>query len=191
MLFRFCLFVFLLTVGQLSFSADVSHSTSDNAAVVTDGFSDYRLSSGDLVGIQVFGEPDLSVEVRMSDAGTISYPFLGELRAQGMTIGALSELLTSKLLDGYLVNPSVNITILEYREFYIDGAVQKPGAYPYQPGLTLQRAVSLAGGFTERASSSKFYISHEGSTSNNSSVKAALSSPVAPGDVINIEESFF
>lgn len=178
MLYRFCLFVCLLAFSQLSFSAG-------------DGFSDYRLGSGDLLGIQVYGEEELSVEVRMSDAGTISYPFLGELRVQGLTIGALSELLTNKLLDGYLVNPSVSITVLEYREFYIDGAVKKPGAYPYQPGLTLQRAVSLAGGFTERASSSKFYISPEGSVENNDSDKAELSSPVAPGDVINIEESFF
>ncbi|SFG91868.1 polysaccharide biosynthesis/export family protein [Neptunomonas qingdaonensis] len=188
MLYRFCVFVFLLTVSQLSFSAGASNNS---PAVAGDGFSDYRLGAGDLLGIQVFGEDDLSVEVRMSDAGTISYPFLGELRVQGMTIGALSELITNQLLDGYLVNPSVNITVLEYREFYIDGAVKKPGAYPYQPGLTLQRAVSLAGGFTERASSSKFYISHEGSTSNNKSVRAKLGSPVAPGDVINIEESFF
>ncbi len=188
MLHRFCVLFCLFFACQLSYAAGPDQAS---AGAVGVGFSDYRLGAGDQLGIQVFGEDDLSVQVRLSDAGTISYPFLGELRVQGMTIGALSEMITHQLLDGYLVNPSVNITVLEYREFYIDGAVKSPGAYPYQPGLTLQRAVSLAGGFTERASSSKFYISHEGSTSNNSSQKASLSTPVTPGDVINIEESFF
>lgn len=188
MLSRFCILFCLFFASQLSYAAGNNQNVSGSPSA---GFSDYRLGAGDQLGIQVFGEDDLSVQVRLSDAGTISYPFLGEMRVQGMTIGALSDLITNKLSDGYLVNPSVNITVLEYREFYINGAVNNPGAYPYQPGLTLQRAVSLAGGFTERASSSKFYISHEGSTSNNSTKKASLSSPVTPGDVINIEESFF
>lgn len=186
MLHRFCVLFCLFFVCQLSYAAGNNQADSASA-----GFSDYRLGAGDQLGIQVFGEEELSVQLRLSDAGTISYPFLGEMRVQGMTIGALSDLITNKLSDGYLINPSVNITVLEYREFYINGAVKSPGAYPYQPGLTLQRAVSLAGGFTERASSSKFYISHEGSMKNNSAEKAALSSPVTPGDVINIEESFF
>jgi protein involved in polysaccharide export with SLBB domain len=162
-----------------------------NTALIAhaEGMSDYRMSVGDLIKIQVYGEDQLSPELRLSDAGTISYPFLGELTALGMTTGELSKLLTSRLADGYLVEPSVNVTILEYREFYIDGAVNKPGGYPYQPGLTLQRAVSLAGGFTERASSSKFFVVREGA--GNESSRLDLNSPVQPGDVITIDESFF
>jgi protein involved in polysaccharide export with SLBB domain len=154
-----------------------------------EGMSDYRMSVGDLIKIQVYGEEELSPELRLSDAGTISYPFLGELAALGLTTGELSQLLSTRLADGYLVDPSVNVTILEYREFYIDGAVNKPGGYPYQPGLTLQRAVSLAGGFTERASSSKFFVVREGA--GNEPNRLDLNSPVQPGDVITIDESFF
>jgi protein involved in polysaccharide export with SLBB domain len=135
-----------------------------------EGMSDYRMSVGDLIKIQVYGEDELSPELRLSDAGTISYPFLGELTALGLTTGELSQLLADRLADGYLIDPSVNVTILEYREFYIDGAVNKPGGYPYQPGLTLQRAVSLAGGFTERASSSKFFVVREGAGNESSRV---------------------
>jgi protein involved in polysaccharide export with SLBB domain len=154
------------------------------------GLSDYPVGSGDLLSIQVFGEEDLSLELRLSDAGTVSYPFLGELRVLGLSISELSELIRSRLADGYLVDPSVNVTVLEYRQFYINGQVESPGGYPYQPGLTLQKAVALAGGFTERASKSKMYVIHDGEE-NKPPQRLNLGSLVRPGDVLSIEESFF
>lgn len=154
------------------------------------GFSDYSIGSGDLLSIQVFGEEDLSLEVRLSDAGTISYPFLGEIRARGMSIGELSELIRSELADGYLVSPSVNVTVMEYRQFFINGEVEKPGGYPFQPGLTLQKAVALAGGFTERASKAKIYVVPDGEEGRPPK-KIDLSTMIRPGDIITIEESFF
>jgi len=154
------------------------------------GLSDYPLGSGDLLSIQVFGEEELSVELRLSDAGTISYPFLGELKVKGLTTGELGEVIRERLSDGYLVNPNVNVTVLEYRQFFIHGQVVKPGGYPYQPGLTLQKAVALAEGFTERASSSKFFIVRDGADQRESDA-ADLQTTIYPGDIINIEESFF
>lgn len=163
-----------------------------NAAVVSansNGLSDYPLGSGDFLSIQVFGEPDLSFEVRLSDAGTISYPFLGELRVSGLTITQLAGLLEKHLADGYLVNPNVNVTVIEYRQFFINGEVEKPGGYAFQPGLTLQKAVALAGGFTPRASRSKFFVMHDGQNGDPKPID--LNDPVKPGDILNIEESFF
>lgn len=154
------------------------------------GLSDYPLGAGDLISIQVFGEEELSVEVRLSDAGTVSYPFLGELKVRDLTTGELSKLIHAQLADGYLVNPSVNVTVKEYRQFFIHGQVEKPGGYPYQPGLTLQKAVALAEGFTERASSSKFFVAREGSAETEGE-KAELQTLIYPGDVITIDESFF
>jgi len=151
-------------------------------------FSDYLLDSGDRISIKVFGEEELSAEFTLSDAGTISYPFLGEIRARDMTIGSLSRLITNQLADGYIVNPSVNIEVIGYREFYINGQVEDPGAYPYQPGLTLQKAVALAGGYTERASGSKLYVLREGTSKRQ---KIRNNANIQPGDVITIEESFF
>ncbi|WP_415897593.1 polysaccharide biosynthesis/export family protein [Neptuniibacter sp. QD72_48] len=152
--------------------------------------SDYPLGAGDLLSITVFGEEDLSLEVRLSDAGTISYPFLGEISTNGLSTGELSEVIRSKLADGYLVNPSVNVAVIEYRQFFIYGQVEEPGAYPYQPGLTLQKAVALAGGFTERASSDKFFVVTE-QQANKDPIKIDINHPVTPGDTITIEESFF
>ena len=153
-----------------------------------EGFSDYQLGSGDKISIKVFGEEELSSEFSLSDAGTISYPFLGEINALNKTIGQLTKHITQRLADGYIVNPNVNIQVIIYREFYINGEVEKPGAYPYQPGLTLQKAAALAGGYTERASRSKTYVMSDGA-SKRSKVKS--SHKIQPGDVITIEESFF
>ncbi|MCV6624227.1 MAG: polysaccharide export protein [Cellvibrionaceae bacterium] len=155
------------------------------------GLSDYRLGSGDLMSIQVFGEDDLSLETRLSDAGTISYPFVGEIKVKGLTTGELSEYITTQLKDGYLINPSVNVSVVEYRQFFINGEVEEPGGFAFLPGLTLQKAVALAGGFTERASKSKITITREKADGTSSVYKGELSSKILPGDIIDIEQSFF
>ena len=60
--------------------------------------STYKLASGDIIRIHVFGEPDLSFEeIRLTDAGTFSYPFLGEVRARGKTANELARDLTAAL----------------------------------------------------------------------------------------------
>jgi protein involved in polysaccharide export with SLBB domain len=153
--------------------------------------STYKLAAGDVITIRVFGEDDLSREkIRLSDAGTIPYPVLGEVRARGLTIGEIEKSITNGLSGRYLVNPRVSITIEEYRPFYINGMVASPGGYPFQPGLTVLKASSLAGGFKERASFSKITIIREGDPSNRPQ-KADINSPVNPGDTVFIEESFF
>jgi polysaccharide export outer membrane protein len=153
--------------------------------------SKYQLAAGDVITIRVFGEDDLSREkVRLTDAGTIPYPVLGEVKAKGRTIGEIEKFITAGLDGRYLVNPRVSVTIEEYRPFYINGMVDKPGGYPFQPGLTVLKASSLAGGFKERASFSKITIIRE-SNPKAGPQKADINTPVNPGDTIFIEESFF
>lgn len=153
--------------------------------------SNYKLAAGDVITIRVFGEDDLSREkVRLTDAGTIPYPVLGEVRALGLTIGEIESTITVGLTGRYLVNPRVSVTIEEYRPFYINGMVEKPGGYPFQPGLTVLKASSLAGGFKERASFAKISIIRE-SDPGAGPQKATINTPVNPGDTIFIEESFF
>ena len=86
------------------------------------GSSTYKLSSGDIIRVTVFGEPDLSIEeTRLTDAGTFSYPFVGEVKAQGRTAAELERILTNALKGDFLVDPRVSVSVLEYREFYISG----------------------------------------------------------------------
>jgi polysaccharide export outer membrane protein len=161
------------------------------AQAKSDALSSYRLNSGDVISIRVFGEDEFNREkIRLTDAGTVSFPMLGEIPVLGRTVGELEQLLTDRLKGRYLVNPRVSVWIDEYRSFFVNGMVEKPGAYPYQPGLNVRKAVSIAGGFKERASPSKIFIVRDKDVSHQP-VKVDLNAEVGPGDTITVEESFF
>ncbi|EQM79960.1 polysaccharide biosynthesis/export family protein [Stutzerimonas stutzeri] len=161
------------------------------ALSATAGAAQYKLGSGDVIRISVHGEPDLSFEeVRLTDAGTFTFPFIGEVDANGKTPGEVRNVLIEKLKDGYLIDPRVSVSVVNYREFYISGEVKLPGGYPYQPGLTLDRAIALAGGLTERASTKRMTIVR-GSEGSRAEEKATMDTLVRPGDTINIDEGFF
>ena len=150
----------------------------------------YLLGTGDMVRIQVYDEKDLYLETRVSDTGTISYPFLGELAVKGISLAKLEALITSRLKGDYLINPKVSIDMIEYRQFYVNGEIENAGGFPYQPGLTVRKAISLAGGFKERASKDKIYIIRDDSTTSEA-IKVTLDEAVRPGDIITVEQSFF
>lgn len=153
--------------------------------------SSYRLGAGDVVSIRVLGEDDLKREkVRLSDAGTISFPIIGEIRVLGKRVAELESLIADGLRGKYLLNPVVSVTIEEYRPIFVNGQVEKSGAYPFQPGLTIRKAVSLAGGFKERASKEKIFVIRE-DDKTQTPVKVDQSTLVNPGDIITVEESFF
>lgn len=150
----------------------------------------YRLGPGDHVLIRVYGEEDLTVDIRLNAKGVVSYPFLGEIQIGGKTSAEVEQLIVEGLKPDYLVSPVVNVAILEYREFYIYGEVKSPGEYQFEPGMTLRKAVALAGGFTERASRRNIVVVHENDPESKEN-KVALDERVLPGDVINVGQSFF
>jgi len=156
-----------------------------------DAISNYRLGSGDVITIQVLGEEDLKRErIRLSDAATISYPILGEIKLFGKTVAELETLIRTGLKDRYLVNPQVTVTINEYRNFFINGQVERAGGYQYVPGLTVRKAVALAGGFKERASKEKIFLIREDDKTQTPK-RVDQNATVLPGDIITVEESFF
>jgi protein involved in polysaccharide export with SLBB domain len=153
--------------------------------------SNYKMAAGDVLTIKVFGEEDLSREkIRLTDAGTVFYPVLGEIQVLGKTVGELEKLITDGLRGRYLVNPRVAVTIDDYRQFFVNGQVEKAGAYPYQPGLTVAKAVAIAGGFKERASQSKMFVIRE-TDPKKGKERVELGTGIFPGDVLTVEESFF
>ncbi|HET8704841.1 MAG TPA: SLBB domain-containing protein, partial [Pseudomonadales bacterium] len=98
--------------------------------------------------------------------------------------------ITTRLKDGYLVNPSVSVAVISYRQFFINGEVKQAGGYAYQPGLTLRKAIALAGGVTERASSSKITVIHE-NDGERKPKPISLDDVLRPGDIITVYQSFF
>ena len=150
----------------------------------------YTVSTDDTIQITIFDEPDLSLaSVRIGAAGTVSMPLIGQVEVLGLSVSEIEMLLINEYLDGFLKKPKISVTILEYRPFYINGEVENPGSYSYRRGLTIEKAVTLAGGFTKRASRSSIEMVRE--TDKNSVIKVDLRERVKPGDVITVNESFF
>ena len=153
------------------------------------GTQDYVLGAGDKVEIKVFGQPDLEVTALLGNSGEVSYRFLGKIKLAGLSTTQVENLITQGLKPDYLVNPNVYAQVIEYRPFYIHGEVKSPGAYPYQPAMTVNQAVALAGGLTERASLDKIYIFKE--QTKQQQQKGNLNSQIAAGDTIKIEQRLF
>lgn len=180
-------------VGEMPHTGDLGDVALDVASPQASSpfVSTYRLGAGDVLSIRIFGEPDLSLtSTRLSDAGTVFLPAIGEVSISGKSLGEIEQLVADKLRGRILVNPRVNVSIEQYRPFFINGMVRSPGAYPYLPGLNIRKATSLAGGLLERASLSKIFVIRANDPSQ-SSRRVELNSPVYPGDVVTIEESFF
>jgi polysaccharide export outer membrane protein len=154
--------------------------------------SRYTMGAGDLVSISIYHEADLSLDVRIGPSGQISYPLLGDIIVSGLSPKELETKLTQGLKGPYLIDPSVTVFIIEYRPFYVTGEVKKPGSYAFHPGLTVDKAISISGGFTERASKGSIFVEHDerdDSTEKKQSVE--LNDVIQPGDVITVEQSFF
>jgi polysaccharide export outer membrane protein len=161
------------------------------AAAAAQPAQGYRLGTGDRISIAVFGEPDLAVDAKVADSGRIAYPFIGELRIAGRTPAEVEKELADALRGDWLVDPKVSVSVIEYRPFFINGQVRNPGGYPYQPGLTVRKAISTAGGLTERASERAITLIPEGERERGTGRTVGLDEPVGPGDILTVGESFF
>jgi polysaccharide export outer membrane protein len=116
---------------------------------------DYQLQPGDTVRIQIYQEPDLDREIRVSKEGEIFLPLIGRLLVRGETVWRVEQAVHLLYDHKCLVNPQVNITVVKYRQRTVNvmGAVNSPQAidYPPEQPLTLLDAIARAGGFNRYA----------------------------------------
>jgi polysaccharide export outer membrane protein len=152
--------------------------------------SDYYLGAGDRINISIYGEPDLTTNTKINKSGMISFPFLEDIKVLGLTTKQLENKIRAGLLGDYLIDPQVTVSIVEYRPFFIHGQVNRPGGYPYQDDLTLDKAIALAGGLAARASKTAWKITRiiDGKTV---SIVGNVATLIQPDDIIEIEQSFF
>jgi polysaccharide export outer membrane protein len=109
----------------------------------------YILGAGDIIKIYVFQNPDLTSELRVSEAGTISFPLLGEVEARGLTPTELENKLSDALIKGgYLVKPRItDVSQFLSQQASVLGEVNKPGKYPLQGNNNrITDLLALAGG---------------------------------------------
>lgn len=152
--------------------------------------TEYRLGPGDRLRVAVFSREELTGEFTVGTQGRISYPLVGELDAAGRTVPEFTTQLSEQLRAGYVRDPIVSVEIAQYRPFYILGEVNRPGAYPYSPGMTVMGAVATAGGFTYRANSRRVYVQRPGQTGEESEALTS-STMVQPGETVRIPERLF
>jgi len=115
----------------------------------------YRITSGDVVSIAVWGQDRFTQECQVNGSGTISYPLLGDLRAAGLTCLELQAALQERLRQ-YLNYPQVMVKVVQYgalgTSVFVLGEVKNPGVYPLGSDATLLQALAAAGGATSLAS---------------------------------------
>jgi len=150
----------------------------------------YRVDSGDRLRVTVFDQRDLSNTYSIDQAGYLAFPLIGQVPARGRTIQELEGQIAGQLQKGYLRNPDVSIEVDRYRSIFVMGEVGQPGQYTYVPGMTVQNAIALAGGYSPRALQANADITRK----INGKIltgRVLISNPVLAGDTIYVRERLF
>jgi len=165
---------------------------------------DYIVGEGDVLKITVYDNPDLSTTVRVDGEGNILMPLLGQVNVAGRPVAAVAGLLVSRLAEGYLVDPQVNVFIEEFKskKAVILGQVIKPGQYELRGSTTLLEVISLAGGLAVDAGNTvTIKRRHDGADATTSDIitidmnklveqgDTALNVQIMDGDTINISRT--
>jgi polysaccharide export outer membrane protein len=150
----------------------------------------YTLDTGDKLRVVVFGQDTLSNTYAVDPSGMITMPLIGAVQARDQTTAALGAAIRARLAGGYIREPSVAVEVDVYRPFFVLGEVTYPGQYPYVPHMTVENAVSIAGGFTPRAAKGSVTI-----TRKIQGVPRRFPLPLRyntrPGDVLTVGERWF
>lgn len=160
---------------------------------------EYRIGGNDVLEISVYGEEDLTQEVRVTNSGYISYPLLGRVKAAGLSVGELEDYIHEALAKDYIRDPAVRVFVKEFSNIYVFGQVKTPGPYLFKGGMTVLQAITTAGGLTKIANSRKVRIVRTkgdkrevievnvGEITNGDREDVFLQ----PGDTVVAPESFF
>jgi polysaccharide export outer membrane protein len=126
-----------------------------SAIPVETASSTYQLQPYDLIDVEVFSEADLHKPARLGSDGTVLLPLIGSVKVGGLTVAEATDLIAKRYANGFVKNPSVLITVLQYRRstFSILGRVERPGIYEIPEGshVSIIEAISQAGGYTAGA----------------------------------------
>jgi polysaccharide export outer membrane protein len=159
---------------------------------------DYAIGPKDLLEVRVLELPELSADRRVSEAGTIDLPMVGEIPVAGMTATQVREKVEALLVAKYVNRASVIINVKEFNNKPVSvlGAVQRPGTLSISGRWTLVKAISAAGGLTERAGR-KILVLRKADNGLSDTLEISAQDlfqsgtdvwniPIIPGDVINV-----
>lgn len=150
----------------------------------------YILDAGDRIRVTVFEQESLSNVYSVDQSGYVAFPLVGAIAARGHTMQQIEGQIAEKLRQGYLRDPDVSVEIDRYRPIFVMGEVGAAGQYSYVPGMTVQKAVAAAGGYTPRANQSNVDITRD----INGKVmtgRVMTTDPLLAGDTIYVRERLF
>lgn len=135
------------------------------AAAASPQVAALSIGAGDVLQVTVFGQPDLSAEVSVTDEGEVTLPLIGLLRIAGMSQAELEKLIAQRLREReYLLHPEVSVTVRQNRSQAVSvlGEVARPGRYPLQGRFTVLDLLAVAGGLTPKADTVAVLLRKEG-----------------------------
>lgn len=150
----------------------------------------YILDAGDRVRVTVFEQETLSNTYAVDQSGYLAFPLVGAIAARGYTVQQLEGQIAEKLRNGYLRDPDVSVEVDRYRPIFVMGEVGAAGQYSYVPGMTVQKAIAAAGGYSARANQANVDITRD----INGKVmtgRVLTSDPLLPGDTLYVRERLF
>lgn len=150
----------------------------------------YRVGAGDRLSVRVVGEQDLTGEFIVDATGVMSMPYVQSVPVAGLNTGQIEQLIERKLKSGYLRDPKVSVQAINLRPFYIMGEVTTGGSFSYQPGMTVQNAIAIAGGYGTRADKTLVLLTRRNANGTNT-YKVPVTTQVYPGDIVYVRERWF
>ena len=198
--------VFFCAFAALVGCSNVGEANLDAPAPVMEQLTTYNIGVGDSLTVNVWRNPELTLDVQVRPDGKISMPLIGDVDASGRSASDLSKSI-EELLAGFIRNPQVttivsNATSHDYhRRVRVTGAVEQPISIPFREGMTVLDLVLEAGGLTDFAMPNKARLYRK----TNAGVEAytvrlgdilnkgALSTnyQVGPSDILTIPERVF
>jgi polysaccharide export outer membrane protein len=154
------------------------------------GHEPYLLDTGDKLRVFVYGQPNLSRLYTVDQVGNIAVPLIGSVQARGRTTVSLERSIAAKLGREFVKDPQVTVDVAQNRPFFILGEVRLPGQYPFVSGMTVEQAVAIGGGYTERASQRSYRITRKLGPLVDQ-IEAPGDYPLCPGDTVYVYERWF
>jgi polysaccharide export outer membrane protein len=183
--FTLILFILLILLSGCATTEPASKAIQPSSEEITKDIklTEFILGPGDIVEIMVYRHDDLKKTVKIDTSGKITYPLIGDIQAEGVSIFQLRD----KIRDGlseYIKDPqvSVSVTAVQSQKVYVLGEVQKPGAFALNTPMSALEAVSSAGGFTRYANDGSVMVVR-GKRDDPQLIKLDLGSTLKEGNV--------
>lgn len=164
------------------------------------GLNPNTLAANDVLEVRVYQEPDVSGVYRVSPTGEVDFPLCGKVKVNALTASEAADAFTACLKAGYMRRPQVSVMVKEFnsKKVFVFGEVTKPGAFPFEEGMTIIHAVSAAGGFARTASKNSVNVTR---VQDGRELKVPVrvedivvgrekNFALQPGDIIFVPETF-